>query len=273
LRQVAKDGTVTVGGPSKSTVATPRNIADFPVLYSELLPLAWVAFSDVVNFTTMCRFTPAKLVISVLNELFSLLDVESQNFGVEKIKTIGDGFMCAKLTTSELHSAIDEATRTRNVSRDGIEMVQFLLRAMQLAKGVDRPMPAFTQRKEAFEEEPCPHLELRVGLHAGPVASGIVGFERPLYDLFGDTVNTAARLESSGKPGKIQVMETTTQYFDEALRHLEFENDVHTVELKGIGQASTRFIVGCRKDDAMSNMSRQSRQSKQSKQASRYADK
>ena len=165
------------------------------MLYSEFLPLAWVAFVDVVDFTTMCRTTPAKVVISILNELFSLLDVEALSFGVEKIKTIGDAFMAAKLSTSELSAAIDEATRTRNVSEDGVQMVVFLLRAFSLANGVHRPSPSVPSgASQESSSSPRKGLQLRCGLHAGPVASGIVGFARPLYDLVGDTVNTASRL-------------------------------------------------------------------------------
>ena len=213
----------------------------FPVLYSEFLPLAWVAFTDVVDFTTMCRTNPAKMVIAVLNELFSLLDVEATLLGVEKIKTIGDAFMAAKLSTSELRAPIDEATRTRNVSQDGVQMVVFLLRAFTLAQGVVRPRGhqdtlQFTPAHEA--------LSLRCGLHAGPVASGIVGFERPLYDLFGDTVNTASRLESSGVANRIQVMESTLHLFDEGLPYMHFDTGLHDVNLKGIGRATTRFIRG-----------------------------
>jgi len=229
----------------------PAQIA-FPVLYSEFLPMAWVAFTDVVNFTAMCRYTPAKVVIAVLNELFSLLDVESINFGVEKIKTIGDAFMCAKLTTSELHKAIDEKTRQKRVSDDGFEIVRFLLKAIRLSRGVVRPKPSmYTQWGDDGDDEESgasSSLQIRVGLHAGPVASGIVGFERPLYDLFGDTVNTAARLESSGRPNRIQIMETVCQYFDSNLQYIEFEQDVCEVELKGIGSSTTRFIKGARLD-------------------------
>jgi hypothetical protein len=123
-------------------IASKGSVSEaFPVLYSEFLPMAWVAFTDVVDFTSMCRYTPAKRVIGVLNELFSLLDVEALNFGVEKIKTIGDAFMCAKLTTSELHAPTDEITRMKRVSDDGFIMVRFLLRAIRLARNVVRPMP------------------------------------------------------------------------------------------------------------------------------------
>jgi class 3 adenylate cyclase len=261
-------------------IASKGSVAEaFPVLYSEFLPMAWVAFTDVVDFTSMCRYTPAKKVIAVLNELFSLLDVEALNFGVEKIKTIGDAFMCAKLTTSELHAPADEVTRVKRVSDDGFTMVRFLLRAIRLARNVVRPVPpavvgggsitsrpatAAQQQRSAYaegnpsgvlsgrrpstvatastnENDEC-HMRLRVGLHIGPVASGIVGFERPLYDLFGDTVNTASRLESSGRPNRIQIMEASLQHLDHYVISLGFDEGVCDVKLKGIGRSTTRFI-------------------------------
>jgi adenylate cyclase len=228
----------------------------FPVLYSEFLPVAWVAFTDVVGFTVMCRTTPARAVIAILNEMFSLLDVEALRFGVEKIKTIGDAFMCAKLSTSELTAIEEGETKivveerktvdAQKISRDGVEIILFLLRAIAIAQRVKRPIPKETD--ETWAEEPHkPNLELRVGLHAGPVASGIVGFERPLYDLFGDTVNTAARLESSGIANQIQVMASCVEtYLDpKAQQSVEFGMDYHVVQLKGIGEATTRFITGC----------------------------
>jgi len=226
----------------------------FPVLYSEFLPLAWVAFTDVVQFTAMCRYTNSRKVVSVLNELFSLLDVEAQYYQVEKIKTIGDAFMCAKLSTSELEPDGGGA-KNNKVARDGQTIVRFLLRAMTIAQGVSRPFNPNPQQlddgpsptgEEEIDYGDLPYLTLRVGLHVGPVASGIVGFERPLYDLFGDTVNTAARLEANGRPDRVHVMESSIPYFvqDGAMSGLDFEVGTHEVEMKGIGKANTRFIRG-----------------------------
>ena len=159
---------------------------------------------------------------------------------VEKIKTIGDSFMCAKLSTSELRE-VDEVTRKKTIAQDGLAMVQFLFRAMALANGVVRPAPDADPDDD--EEAGCEFLELRIGMHVGAIASGIVGFERPLYDLFGDTVNTAARLEASGRSRCVHVMESALPMFGDDLVQLELEPTVHTLELKGLGTTTTRMIT------------------------------
>jgi class 3 adenylate cyclase len=235
---------------------TAKDGLRFPAMFAESIPNAWVAFTDVVKFTNFCRVTEADIVISHLNELFSLLDVSAVSFGVEKIKTIGDAFMAAKLTKVDT-----------DVARDGMAMLGFLLRAVSMAHGVAMPREvreAFARSvaeaaaEEGIEEEEekdtdgkkrkqvalgC--FQIRCGLHAGPVAAGIVGFERPLYDIFGDTVNTAARLESSGRPNVIQVLVSTIEKFGSFMDSIEFTDDVRQVELKGIGLATTRFISAC----------------------------
>jgi class 3 adenylate cyclase len=219
----------------------------FPVLYSEYLPVAWVAFTDVVSFTKMCRYTPSNIVISVLNEMFSLLDIAALNYGVEKIKTIGDAFMAAKLSTSELNDIPDDATQKAIIAQDGLSMVMFLLHACQLARGVTRPLPLDENGNEIPDEKEGACMQLRVGLNAGPCASGIVGFERPLYDLFGDTVNTAARLEASGRPNRVHILDSCLAHFGElGARELVFESWNDNVELKGLGSAKTRFVKGVR---------------------------
>ena len=83
-----------------------------------------------------------------------------------------------------------------------------------------------------------------MGLHAGPCASGIVGFVRPLYDLFGDTVNTAARLEATGRPGQVHVLEATLPLFGKHESALLFDGMSDSVALKGLGTALTRFVMG-----------------------------
>ena len=149
-----------------------------PPLYSEFLPIAWVSLADIINFTMMCRVLPAKVVIGTLNELFSLLDVEAARHKVEKIKTIGDS--CAKLSTSERRDAdVHEDARARQIvcQCDALAMATYLFRAMALANGVVRPRPA---DEDEDKDGNCDFLELRISLHVGPIASSIVGFERPL---------------------------------------------------------------------------------------------
>lgn len=223
----------------------------FPVLYSEFLPVAWVAFTDVVGFTKMCRLLPAQRVISLLNELFSMLDVEATYYGVEKIKTIGDSFMCAKLSVSEASRAVDEKTRANRIAMHGIDILSFLLHAHTLAGGVLRPTVTLDLMESSRRTESdvndhatSEYLELRSGVHVGPVASGIVGFERPLYDLFGDTVNTAARLESSGMPNKVQLAVGALPFFGDLIELITFDSQVPAkIHLKGMGEVTTKFVI------------------------------
>ena len=132
-------------------------------------------------------------------------------------------------------------TRKKTIAQDGLAMVRFLFRAMALANGVVRPAPDMDPDDD--EEAGCEFLELRIGMHVGAIASGIVGFERPLYDLFGDTVNTAARLEASGRFRCVHVMESALPMFGDDLVQLELEPTVHTLELKGLGATTTRMIT------------------------------
>jgi class 3 adenylate cyclase len=223
----------------------------FPVLYSEFLPVCWVAFTDVVNFTLMCRSTSSREVISVLNELFSLFDVSAAHYRVEKIKTIGDAFMCAKLSTSELASHVNQYSVEKQVSEDGIDMVMFLCHAIELSQAVMRPTDIAADGAESSVSA-ADVMQVRAGLHAGPVASGIVGFERPLYDLFGDTVNTAARLEASGRADMIQIMDSTVALFGDRITELDFV-DGQTVTQKGLGTCHTRFVAGCNQFESKEN--------------------
>jgi class 3 adenylate cyclase len=223
---------------SVNVASASMPIADFPVLYSEFLPTAWVAFTDVVSFTDMCRYTASYEVISILNELFSLIDVAAGKYKIEKIKTIGDSFMAAKLSVSEFDELDDDARQDR-VAADGLAMVQFLLRACTLARSVARPADPTVAASTAN-----PFLEMRVGLNVGPCASGIVGFERPLYDLFGDTVNAAARLEASGHVGRVHVLDSAVPHFGRHVQDLYFDGRNSEVVLKGLGACSTRTILG-----------------------------
>jgi class 3 adenylate cyclase len=218
----------------------------FPVLFSEFVPTAWVAFTDVVGFTSMCRSLPALSVISMLNELFAMLDVEASLYNVMKIKTIGDCFMCCRLPSeadvTEQEKTYGANTPAKRLGVNGYELLCFLYRAHQVASGVLRPTVNDVEAAASDDEYLC----LRTGIHCGPVASGIVGFERPLFDIFGDTVNTAARLESSGAPNKIQMLAKDIPFLDEHSSHLNFDSVTNTVNLKGLGEVETRFVLEVR---------------------------
>jgi adenylate cyclase len=148
----------------------------------DAVPEATVLFADIVAFTRIAAtFTPARTV-SLLNEIFSEFDHLSEQFGLEKIKTIGDAYMVVGGVPLPL---ADHAVRCAKMAFE-------MLAAMQ----------RFNLRHQ-FQ------WQLRIGLHTGPVVAGIIGSTKFAYDLWGDTVNIASRLESHGEPNIPQVSETT----------------------------------------------------------------
>lgn len=145
-----------------------------------------VFFSDFKHFTQIAeRLTPEALV-EELDACFRLFDSIVEKYGLEKIKTIGDAYMCA--------GGLPEPSETHAVDtvRAAIEMQQELKKLMQANAAAGKPV-----------------FEMRIGIHTGPVVAGVVGSRKFAYDIWGDTVNTAARLEQSGEAGKINISETT----------------------------------------------------------------
>ena len=144
---------------------------------------ASILFADVVDFTPLSdRLQPAE-VVQILDHLFSHFDLLADRYGVEKIKTIGDAYL--------------------------------------VAAGVPTPRPdharvmallALDMRDAMRSQDAVGHLglELRIGINSGPVVAGVIGRKRFLYDLWGDAVNMASRMESHGTPGRIQVTRATT---------------------------------------------------------------
>jgi adenylate cyclase len=143
-----------------------------------------IIFSDLVGFTKMsAELTPSQL-ISVLDEVFSAFDELADRFGVEKIKTIGDAYMAASGLPISRDDHADAAVEM------GLEMIKALERVR-----LKLQLP----------------LKMRVGIHSGPVAAGIIGQNRFLYDVWGDTVNLASRLEASGQPSAVHLSDDTAK--------------------------------------------------------------
>ena len=164
-----------------------------------------VLFADVVGFTAFSSNTPAAKLVSLLNDLFSRFDAASQRHGIEKIKTIGDCYM-----------AVCGLPKPRpDHARAMIEM----------ALDMHRELGEFNRQEGT-------NLQLRIGLNSGPVVAGVIGSIKFIYDLWGDTVNLASRMESTGIPDGIQVSESVYQ----ALRgEYQFE-ERGLVEVKGKGK-------------------------------------
>ncbi len=138
---------------------------------------ATIIFTDFKDFTKMSEKLTASNLVEELNVCFKAFDAISTKHNVEKIKTIGDAYMAVGGLSNDPESA-------RNVVLAGLEMQEFIRHRMN-------------ENKDSFE--------MRVGVHSGPVVAGIVGDKKFQYDIWGDSVNTAARMESSGTPGKVNV--------------------------------------------------------------------
>ena len=174
-----------------------------------------VLFSDLVGFTdTSSQMDPHRLV-SELNSLFSRFDSLCERTGVEKIKTIGDAYM-----------AVGGLIGTRS---DHIAAVAELALGMVAAIG----------DAEGFGSP----WSIRIGIHSGPAVAGVIGTRKFVYDVWGDTVNVASRLEASAEPNRIHVSETVA----EALRGSFGFEPRGTIELKGKGQIKSSYLVGARR--------------------------
>ncbi|MBK8556359.1 MAG: tetratricopeptide repeat protein [Lewinellaceae bacterium] len=147
-----------------------------------------VLFSDFKNFTSIAERMQPEDLVAELDEYFRLFDEIVARHGMEKIKTIGDAYMCAGglPTPNETHP--------EDVVRAAIAMQRALQATMHQKKAEGKPV-----------------FEMRIGIHTGPVVAGVVGSHKFAYDIWGDTVNTAARLEQGSEPGKINISETTFQ--------------------------------------------------------------
>ncbi len=170
-----------------------------------------VLFADIVGFTALSeKLSPAELV-DLLNRVFTAFDELADRMGLEKIKTIGDAYMIV----------------------GGLPKP----RADQAAVVVDM---AFAMRDALASIRPDLRLALRIGIHAGPVVAGVIGKRKYSYDLWGDTVNTASRMESHGAPNRIHVSEPVRA----ALGERYVLEPRGTVEIKGKGPMTTYWIVG-----------------------------
>lgn len=172
---------------------------------------ATILFADLVGFTELARRLPPSELIRLLDRLFSGFDEVAERLGVEKIKTVGDAYMAVAGVP------VRQEDHTLRAARMAMEMQQVTARVA--------------------EQTGLP-LQLRVGIHVGPVVAGVLGTHRFAYDLWGDAVNTASRLESHGLPGEIQVSDPAA----DALRaHFDLELRGE-VQLKGQGLTRTWLL-------------------------------
>jgi len=197
----------------------PRSIAER--LKASTQPIAdhvdsaSIVFADLVNFTPMSERLPPGEVVGMLDELFSRFDALAERHGLEKIKTIGDCYMAAA-GVPDPHP--DHARRAALLALDMRDAVA----SWPVADGS--------------------RLELRIGINSGPVVAGVIGTKRFLYDLYGDAVNTASRMETHSEPGEIQITSATHELLKD-----EFECKPRgTIPVKGKGEMETWYLVGSR---------------------------
>ena len=172
-----------------------------------------VLFADLVGFTSLSATMSATEVVDMLNGLFSRFDQVASELGIEKIKTIGDCYMAvcglparrSDHAEAMAHMALRIIEETRKYGRE---------------KGLT--------------------LQLRIGLNSGPVVAGVIGVSKFIYDLWGDTVNLASRMESTGVPGEIQV---TRSVYEQLKDKFEF-NDRGVIQVKGKGGIETWLLSG-----------------------------
>jgi guanylate cyclase len=194
----------------------PRSIAD--KLKAETQPIAdqfgaaSILFADVVDFTPWSERLPPAEVVGYLDHLFSHFDELADRYGLEKIKTIGDCYMVAAGVPAP------RADHARALALMALDMLE----AMRSNDDIGQQ-----------------GHELRIGINSGPVVAGVIGRKRFLYDLWGDAVNTASRMESHGTPGRIQVTRATYELLAD-----EFECEPRgTITVKGKGEIETWYLI------------------------------
>ncbi|HWN70049.1 MAG TPA: adenylate/guanylate cyclase domain-containing protein, partial [Haliangium sp.] len=172
-----------------------------------------VLFADIVGFVGLAAERAPIEVVELLDEIVSGFDHLVERHGLEKIKTMGDAYMAAAgLPTPR-------ADHARIAAEMALDMMQ-VIEAVRVQGAVD--------------------LQVRIGLHSGPVVAGIIGTKKFSYDVWGDTVNVASRMQSSSAPGRIQISEATHRLL----------GDGYVVEargpitVKGKGQVQTWFLLG-----------------------------
>ena len=178
---------------------------------AESYPATSVVFADIVGFTPWAQRTDPAQVVALLDDLFTRFDGIAAEHGIEKIKTVGDAYMAA---AGAPQARPDHASAAVGFGRALLTEVDAWRRANDL------------------------DLRVRVGIASGPVVGGIIGQRRILFDLWGATVNTAARMESSGAPGRIHLAASTRALLDDSIATEDREVDV-----KGLGLMTTYLLA------------------------------
>ena len=193
----------------------PKSIADQLKKDSKLIsmdnPEISVLFADIVSFTVMSEKTSSEKIVGFLNDMFSKFDDLTESYGVEKIKTIGDSYM---VVAGMPVARKDHALILFNLAK---EMVKI---------------------SATFNDHNGNPIKLRIGLNSGPAVSGVIGKSKFAFDVWGDTINTAARLESYGSPNCVHMTRATY----ELLKNKEKNVQEKSIEIRGKGLMDTVLV-------------------------------
>lgn len=182
-----------------------------------------ILFADIVGFTSLSAELSPRELVNILNEIFSTFDQLLENHGLEKIKTIGDAYMVVGGLPLPLEN------HPQSIANMALEMMEAIANFKNNI--------LFTQINQKYQ---FPELKMRIGINTGSVVAGVIGKKKFIYDLWGDTVNVASRMESQGEPGKIQITEETYQLLkDDYL--LEKRG---LIDVKGKGTMLTYWLLG-----------------------------
>jgi adenylate cyclase len=200
----------------------PEEIAQELKIYGKAeardFDLVSILFTDFKGFTEASAKMSASLLVGEINTCFEAFDGIMEKHKIEKIKTIGDSYMAA----GGLPVPTDDSVK--NTVKAAIEMQSFI-----------------TKRKAENEAQNKPAFEMRVGVHTGPVVAGIVGVKKFQYDVWGDTVNTASRMESNGEVGKVNISQSTYELIK---TETEFKCESRgKIEAKGKGEIEMWFVA------------------------------
>lgn len=200
----------------KPIVEQLKKFEGYPAQYFDNVT---VLFADIVGFTPLSAHLEPLELVHLLNKIFSSFDLLAEKYGLEKIKTIGDAYMVVGGLPIQRE---DHADAIANMA---LEMQDCIIR---LSNELKTP------------------FQIRIGINTGPVIAGVIGIKKFIYDLWGDTVNVASRMESHGIPGNIQVTATTYEYLKDKY---VFEKR-GAIYVKGKGEMITYWLVGKQSTDS-----------------------